>query len=57
MGTFVLGLLVMLLAIGGLAVGVMFGRAPIGGSCGGIACIKGADCAACPDRLAKRGRS
>ena len=54
MGTFVLGLLVTLLAIGGLALGVILGRPPIRGSCGGLACIKGANCAGCPQRRTER---
>lgn len=47
MGTFLLAFLLILLAIGGLAVGVAFGRSPIKGSCGGLNCIKGADCGVC----------
>lgn len=30
---------VMLLAVGGLAIGVMLGRKPLAGSCGGIASL------------------
>ena len=47
MGTFILTFAIILLAIGGLALGVIFGRAPIKGSCGGVSCIKGGDCGAC----------
>lgn len=47
METFVFTCAVFLLAVGGLAVGVMAGRAPIKGSCGGLNCIKGARCGAC----------
>ena len=50
MGTFILSLAIILLAISGLAVGILFGRPPIKGSCGGLACITGADCSACPKR-------
>ena len=46
MGTLILTLLVILLAVAGLAVGVLLGRAPLKGSCGGLAC--GGACAACP---------
>ena len=38
MGTIVLTLALMLLAIAGLGIGVMFGRQPIKGSCGGLNC-------------------
>ncbi len=50
MGTFILSLAIILLAISGLAVGSLFGRPPIKGSCGGLACIKHSDCSACPKR-------
>jgi hypothetical protein len=45
MQTFVLTLGLILLAIAGLAVGRMFGRAPLKGSCGGLSCAEGATCA------------
>jgi hypothetical protein len=38
------------LAILGLAIGVMAGRKPIEGSCGGVACLKDIECATCPNR-------
>ncbi len=47
MATIVLSVFVVALAMAGLAVGVMAGRAPIKGSCGGLACIDGASCAGC----------
>lgn len=47
MSTFLLAFAIILLAICGLAVGVLFGRPPLKGSCGGLNCIKGADCGAC----------
>mgnify|MGYP003626522882 CR=1 FL=1 len=47
METFLLTFLIFLLAVGGLAVGVLFGRAPLKGSCGGLACTKGISCGAC----------
>ncbi|WP_010137460.1 hypothetical protein [Oceanicola sp. S124] len=46
-------LAIFLLAAGGLALGLLFGRGPVQTSCGGASCIKGADCAVCPNR--KRG--
>lgn len=50
METFLLTFLIFLLAVGGLAVGVLFGRAPLKGSCGGLACTKGISCGACQRR-------
>lgn len=47
METFLLAFVMILLALGGLAIGVVFGRPPIKGSCGGLNCVKGADCGAC----------
>jgi hypothetical protein len=47
MQTLLLAFPIVLLAIGGLAIGSMFGRAPVKGSCGGLACIKGTSCGAC----------
>lgn len=41
------------LAFAGLSLGVIFGHAPIKGSCGGLSCIAGADCAACPNHSKK----
>lgn len=38
-----IGALVFLLVIGGMALGVLFGRRPISGSCGGLANRKDAD--------------
>ena len=35
------------LAMTGLAVGVLAGRPPIKGSCGGIGCLEGVSCDAC----------
>ena len=47
METIILAFFIILLAIGGLALGVTVGRPPIMGSCGGLACVKGIDCGAC----------
>lgn len=47
MSTFLLAFAIILLAIGGLALGVLFGRPPLKGSCGGVSCLKGTDCGAC----------
>ncbi|OZB12796.1 MAG: ApbE family protein [Marinobacter sp. 34-60-7] len=39
MGTFLLVLLIVVLLIAGMSVGVMFGRKPISGTCGGIGAL------------------
>ncbi len=46
MTTLIFSTLIILLAMGGLALGVMFGRAPVKGSCGGLAC-HGLECTGC----------
>ncbi len=51
MTTLVASFVVLLLAVAAMAVGVLFGRAPIRGSCGGVA---GAGCAACSGRCERR---
>ena len=53
METFILTFIILLLSIAGLAVGVLLGRAPIKGSCGGLACHKGIRCGTCQARLRK----
>lgn len=53
METVAFAFVIVLLAIGGLAFGVMAGRPPIKGSCGGLACLKGVDCGACKAKGAK----
>ncbi len=48
METFLAVLVFMLAVVAMMSVGVMFGRKPIGGSCGGIAALFGqAGCAVC----------
>lgn len=53
MATIILTFVISLLAIAGLAIGVIAGRSPIKGSCGGMACHKGISCGVCK---ARRGR-
>lgn len=54
MKTFLLAFLVMLLAVGGLAAGVLMGRKPLRGSCGGLSSM-GLECSAgCENPCAKR---
>lgn len=47
MATFVLTLVIVLASIVGLATGVLLGRAPLRGSCSGVACGKASNCMAC----------
>ena len=47
MKTLLAAFVISLLAIAGLAIGVLAGRGPLKGSCGGLACRKGIDCAGC----------
>jgi hypothetical protein len=54
MMTFVLTALISALAVLGLAIGVLAGRTPIKGSCGGLSCV-GLDCATCPNRREEEG--
>ncbi len=57
MTIFLVTFLIMVIAILAMAVGVLLGRRPIGGSCGGLErlaleCDAGCD-KACPERLAR----
>lgn len=45
--TIIFAFAILLLSVGGLAIGVMAGRKPIRGSCGGLACVKGFECGSC----------
>ncbi len=47
--TFLLTAILLCLAVLGLAIGVLAGRPPIRGSCGGLSCL-GLDCSTCPSR-------
>lgn len=47
METFLVTFIVMMLFIAAMSVGVMFKRAPIKGSCGGVGRIKGVQCEGC----------
>ena len=50
MSTVIAAFVVLLLAVAAMAVGVIFGRAPIRGSCGGV----GGACAACTGTCERR---
>lgn len=51
MATFLIALGIIGLAIAGLSLGVILGRSPIKGSCGGLDCLPGATCSACPKQI------
>lgn len=56
MEIFLISFIVMIIAVAGMAVGVMLGRRPIKGSCGGLNTIAGVECACstpCEKRAAK----
>lgn len=46
MALFFVTFFIMALAVGGMAIGVIFGRSPIAGSCGGLNAVDGA-CQSC----------
>jgi hypothetical protein len=48
--TVLLGFGIIGLAIAGLAIGVLAGRAPLAGSCGGLSCKAAGACPSCPNR-------
>lgn len=50
MGAFLITLAVFVAAFVALSLGLLFGRGPIRGSCGGLACIPGTSCATCTRR-------
>lgn len=43
---------IVVLAAGGLGLGLVLGRGPVRGSCGGAACGSGLGCGGCPRRRA-----
>ncbi len=47
MHTILVSLVIFPLSVGALAVGLLFGRPPIKGSCGGVACRLGLECDGC----------
>jgi len=48
MALFLVTFFIMALAVGGMAIGVMFGRSPIAGSCGGLNAENGSgECQSC----------
>ena len=55
METFVLAFLLICAAFAGLGVGVLTGRPPLTGSCGGLGCKGLGACQACPNKSRKDG--
>ncbi len=51
---FLIAFVLMLLVIGGMALGVVFGRSPIKGSCGGLGNIPGASQCVCSKPCEKK---
>ena len=47
MATLFMSTVIILLSVAGLAIGLLFGRPPIKGSCGGLACLKETRCEGC----------
>lgn len=47
MTTFLLAFAVIAASTAALAAGLLVGRGPIKGSCGGLACVPGTECGAC----------
>ncbi|MDO5611780.1 MAG: hypothetical protein Q4G14_00875 [Paracoccus sp. (in: a-proteobacteria)] len=47
---FLFAILVIALAAGGLALGLVFGRRPVSTSCGSMDCVPGLRCTDCPNR-------
>ena len=55
MQTFLLSLFIIVLSVGGLAIGLLFNRPPLRGGCGRLACWREIECAACAQgKLARR---
>ena len=50
MEVFLIGFVVVVVALLGMSVGVLMGREPIKGSCGGLSSIEGAECQICGAR-------
>ncbi len=55
MATIILSIAIFLLSVCGLAVGLFFGRAPIKGSCGGLACGNDTGCNVCSSNRQETG--
>ncbi len=53
MTTILLSIVVALLVFAGMALGILFGRQPIKGSCGGIGAASGESCELCGGNPAK----
>ena len=56
MTEFIIAFIIITLAVAGMAIGVMLGRRPISGSCGGLNNLSGLECA-CRTPCAKKRRA
>ncbi len=57
MTEFLIAFIIIGLAVAGMALGVMLGRRPISGSCGGLNNIPGLECGVCEKPCEKRRRA
>lgn len=57
MGTFIAVFAILMLVVVGMAVGVLFGRAPIKGSCGGLANVGVERACGCTDVCANEAKA
>ncbi len=55
MATFILTFVIVAVSLLGLGLGVLFGRSPVSGSCGGLSCVPDSRCAGCTKHQNKGG--
>ena len=48
---FILAIVIFALVAAGLGLGLLVGRGPLKGSCGGMACLKDVACEGCPNKI------
>lgn len=57
MTEFIIAFVIVSLAVAGMAIGVLMGRRPISGSCGGLNNIPGLECGICSTPCEKKRRA